>query len=148
MGRIIATSTTTRPRRPNRRTYRKSSARRSTTDRRSSSRVSCHCEKSEAISLKFSCHVLEKLIGFAVTMKLVGGDRLTHLFNDWVPCCASSEALCRNADAVEHWPWALHSFCWRHTAAGKSDRTADKEYSGPFRWRVVYCCDPRRERGS
>jgi hypothetical protein len=41
--------------------------------------LTCHCEHSEAIALKSSCHVIEKLIGFAVITKLISGDRLTNL---------------------------------------------------------------------
>jgi len=43
--------------------------------------VICHCERSEAISLKFSCHVIKKLIAFAVTGNLVSRDRQTDLLN-------------------------------------------------------------------
>lgn len=32
---------------------------------------------------KLSCYVLEKLIGFVMTRKLVGGDRPTSLFNSY-----------------------------------------------------------------
>jgi hypothetical protein len=37
------------------------------------------CERSEAISLKFSCHIIKKLIGFAVTGNFIGEVRLADL---------------------------------------------------------------------